>query len=288
MVRYPARRPRDARSSNVWAWDHGDRVRDAAHRAWKRSATSGTPTTCRSTSRSPTARVAQHLRARQGTRPDWRRRRAAPPRRRSALVRADRAVPPLAGRVDGMATETSTEAQIGRLAGRGEHRRLVPVELELDIRSAVPPWESGTLLEEAGSCSPTRKRAPDGRPALRAALPRDRHPARRRRRAPYRRRWPPHPAPGVRRLAAFRVTCGSPASSRAGGRSGTASTPADRRQADVQRGFPLRGRRRLDPPRVVDAPVATLGPRVRTRRSRSRPRTGDRPSWARPRRRPAW
>jgi hypothetical protein len=53
------------------------------------------------------------------------------------------------GRIDGMATETSTQAQIdGWTPGQSEGD-LVPVQLELDIRSAVPPWESGTLLEEA-------------------------------------------------------------------------------------------------------------------------------------------
>ena len=54
------------------------------------------------------------------------------------------------GRVDGMATETTTAAQMeGWQAGQSTGES-VPVEMEWEIRSAVPPWESGTLLEEAG------------------------------------------------------------------------------------------------------------------------------------------
>jgi hypothetical protein len=54
------------------------------------------------------------------------------------------------GRVDGMALETSTAAQMeGWQAGRSSGER-VPIEIDWDIRSAVPPWESGSLLEEAG------------------------------------------------------------------------------------------------------------------------------------------
>ena len=51
-------------------------------------------------------------------------------------------------RIDGAATETSTQAQIDGWTpgGAGE---LVPVALELDLRAAVPPWETGTLLAEA-------------------------------------------------------------------------------------------------------------------------------------------
>jgi hypothetical protein len=61
------------------------------------------------------------------------------------------------GRIDGLATETSTQAQMdGWMPGAngGEHD---PVELDLDIRSAVPPWESGSLLEEAGRVLATQE-----------------------------------------------------------------------------------------------------------------------------------
>jgi hypothetical protein len=51
--------------------------------------------------------------------------------------------------LDGEATETSSQAQIeGWQAGRSTGTP-VPVELHVDIESAVPPWESGTLLDEA-------------------------------------------------------------------------------------------------------------------------------------------
>jgi len=53
------------------------------------------------------------------------------------------------GRVDGLAVQTSTQAQMeGWQAGRSSGES-VPVEIDWDIRSAVPPWESGTLLDEA-------------------------------------------------------------------------------------------------------------------------------------------
>src|SRR5262245_26264117 len=53
-------------------------------------------------------------------------------------------------RVDGPAVETSSQAQIdGWMPGTSGGAE-VPVELEVDIRSAAPPWEGGTLLQEAG------------------------------------------------------------------------------------------------------------------------------------------
>ncbi len=51
-------------------------------------------------------------------------------------------------RLDGLAVETSVEHQMaGTHPPRGER---VPVKLELDLRSAVPLWENGKLLPEAG------------------------------------------------------------------------------------------------------------------------------------------
>jgi hypothetical protein len=51
-------------------------------------------------------------------------------------------------RLDGVAFETSLGDQMaGRLPTRAPD---VPVAIELDIRSAVPPWENGALVPEAG------------------------------------------------------------------------------------------------------------------------------------------
>lgn len=50
--------------------------------------------------------------------------------------------------LDGMATATTVHAQIAG-APRGEGTARVPVTLDVEIRSAVPPWENGALLEEA-------------------------------------------------------------------------------------------------------------------------------------------
>jgi hypothetical protein len=59
--------------------------------------------------------------------------------------------------VDGMAVETSSQAQIdGWMPGMGGGAE-VPVELEVDIRSAAPPWESGSLLELAGRVLATQE-----------------------------------------------------------------------------------------------------------------------------------
>ena len=51
-------------------------------------------------------------------------------------------------RLDGLANETTVASQIegtGRPQGEGS----VPVEIDIDIVSAVPPWENGALLAEA-------------------------------------------------------------------------------------------------------------------------------------------
>jgi hypothetical protein len=60
-------------------------------------------------------------------------------------------------RFDGEANQTSIQAQIdGWTPGRGSDDR-ARVELDLDIKSAAPPWESGTLLEEAGRVLATQE-----------------------------------------------------------------------------------------------------------------------------------
>jgi hypothetical protein len=51
-------------------------------------------------------------------------------------------------RLDGAAVPTTVSAQVlGQRPAPGER---VPVVAELDLRSAVPPWENGSLLPEAG------------------------------------------------------------------------------------------------------------------------------------------
>jgi hypothetical protein len=51
--------------------------------------------------------------------------------------------------LDGTAVETSVDAQVrGAGRGQGPHAR-VPVRLELEVRSAAPPWENGALIAEA-------------------------------------------------------------------------------------------------------------------------------------------
>jgi hypothetical protein len=60
-------------------------------------------------------------------------------------------------RIDGSGVATSTQAQIdGWMPGRSGGDP-VPLGLDLDIRSAVPPWEGGTLLEEAGRVLATQE-----------------------------------------------------------------------------------------------------------------------------------
>ncbi len=51
-------------------------------------------------------------------------------------------------RLDGLLADTTVERQIGGEVDPGE--LTVPVRLEVDMRSAAPPWENGTLLAEAG------------------------------------------------------------------------------------------------------------------------------------------
>ena len=50
-------------------------------------------------------------------------------------------------RLDGPAVETAVDRQIA--GERPDPERTVPVQVNLDIVSAVPPWENGTLLDEA-------------------------------------------------------------------------------------------------------------------------------------------
>jgi hypothetical protein len=59
-------------------------------------------------------------------------------------------------RVDGIARQTTVAAQMGGWFPGGDGDD-VPVTIELDLRSAVPPWEVGTLLEEAGTVLATQE-----------------------------------------------------------------------------------------------------------------------------------
>jgi hypothetical protein len=49
--------------------------------------------------------------------------------------------------LDGLLTDTSVDRQMAGEFGGGA--RTVPVELDVDIRSAAPPWENGTLRADA-------------------------------------------------------------------------------------------------------------------------------------------
>jgi hypothetical protein len=50
-------------------------------------------------------------------------------------------------RLDGLAVDTTVEAQIAGI--RPDQDPSTPVEVDIDIRAAVPPWENGALLAEA-------------------------------------------------------------------------------------------------------------------------------------------
>jgi len=58
---------------------------------------------------------------------------------------------------DGVANETSVPAQIDGWIPGFSGGPEVPVAIDLDIRSAAPPWECGTLLEEAGRVLATQE-----------------------------------------------------------------------------------------------------------------------------------
>ncbi len=162
--------------------------------------------------------------------------------------------------IQGDASVTSIEAQIGGAqpgSGTGE---IVPVELEYRhplCRAAVgerqSPRGGRTRARDPGGGRP------HGWPALRAALPRQRHAARRRRRVRAQRRRPAHPA--RRGAPPRRVPRARVAVDRVPEWPRVRPLPlsaARRRQADVQRGLPLRGRRRADPGAGHRGAVAAL------------------------------
>ena len=85
------------------------------------------------------------------------RRAAARARRRPAVVRARRAVPALAGPARRSGGRDVHPAQIDGWHPGQDRGERVRVQFDLDIRSAVPPWECGTLLEEAGHVLATQE-----------------------------------------------------------------------------------------------------------------------------------
>jgi prepilin-type processing-associated H-X9-DG protein len=59
-------------------------------------------------------------------------------------------------RLDGLATETSAKEQMDSGVPHGDGAQ-VPVQMEIDLHSAVPPWEVGTLREEAAHVLATQE-----------------------------------------------------------------------------------------------------------------------------------
>jgi len=59
--------------------------------------------------------------------------------------------------LDGPATETSVRRQLDGWLPYGGDGEQVPVTLDVEIRSAAPPWECGTLREEAGRVLATQE-----------------------------------------------------------------------------------------------------------------------------------
>ena len=95
----------------------------------------------------------------------------------------------------GDAVETTVEAQMAAQSPDGTHR--VPVELELDIRSAAPPWENGELVPEAARVLEEQEEgALMGGPRFEQLFRSTGTLHRRCRDAPGQRRWPPDPPSG--------------------------------------------------------------------------------------------
>src|SRR5829696_3497564 len=138
--------------------------------------------------------------------------------------------------IRGDATVTTIEAQIGGAqpgSGTGE---VVPVELEYDIRSAAPPWESGSLLETAGRVLATQEEGDlMGGPRFEQLFR----------------------TTGTLRVGdtEYRLD-GVPERSRL---RAVPLPAARRRQGHLQRGVPVRGRRRADP-RVGDRRTVAARP----------------------------
>ena len=145
--------PEMRESVNVWVWDDGGEVGMPADRRRgggrpvgdpRRPGELPSPTAGSSTSSSGA-----------GARPARRRRQAA---LLGAGPLSFELIEPFRHwrmRLDGLAV-----GHVGRRSTAGPRPgRRPPVDIEVDIGSAVPPWENGALLAEAGTCSATRRRA---------------------------------------------------------------------------------------------------------------------------------
>ena len=205
----------------------------------------------------------QRVRPGQGPRPARCRRQAARPGRGPVVVRAGRAVPALAdaarrrwpSRARSRSRSPAMRGTVPERAGRDRDRHRLG-------RSAVGERRAAAR-GEARARRAGRGRA-DGRPALRAVVTRDRNRADRRRRAPDRRRRAARAAPGrapARHVPRSRVAVGG-VPERTWLRLHRLSRPR-RRPAHLQRGLPLRRRRRSHPGvgrrRAVAAPAAAPG-----------------------------
>ena len=165
--------PKMRESVNAWIWDNG--VQFGLPRIGVEAVADNWDTS-RSSSECGLRRRQgiQCLVPATGARTPWRRREATPPRRRSPLVRARRAVRTPAN--------ASPRRSLGNL-GRGPDQRQfpghgdpVPIEIDVELRPAAPPWMNGALLADAER-RPRHARGgrPHGTPlAFRAAVPRQR------------------------------------------------------------------------------------------------------------------
>ncbi len=60
-------------------------------------------------------------------------------------------------RIDGLAEATTIDAQVAGWVPGDSGDNVVPLHLDVEIRHTVPPWESGSLLEEAGRVLATQE-----------------------------------------------------------------------------------------------------------------------------------
>ena len=156
---------------------------------------------------------------------------------------------------NGTAAQTSTRALIAGEPPTGRGSRSSSSEAAM----AVPPWIQGSLLPDAA------ERLEDlgggrshGRPALRAAVPRPGHAARRRRTARLHRQRAADPAPGRQELGGFWGHCWQSALFPSGRAFGyIAYPPRPDGEPTFNEGYLFDGDGPLIPARVVQAPWLT-------------------------------